>query len=141
MQNSQLKLTQISQFSSANVNANGRGKMQTVPAGTTVSIDLKMTDDCFITGGVLRTDAATFGDKATFQVIDIDNILGYGENKILGTYLTDWYMRSDAQQQLDENLYYPAKILANLYLRVIYASVGNTDVQVAVNYRLHKALY
>jgi hypothetical protein len=141
MINSTLKITQLEQFSSINVNGNNQGVIATATAGTTTNIDLKLVDDCFITGGVLRTNAATFGDHATFQVIDIDNILGYGANTILGQYNTNWYMCSDRQTQVDENSPYPAKILANLYLRVKYTSIGSTDVIVCLNYRLHKALY
>lgn len=141
MVNSTLKLTQTSQFASDNVNSNDQGTIVTATAGTTTNIDLKLTDDNFITGGVLRTEQATFGDSATFQVIDIDNVLGYGAGVVLGQYVTNWYMRSDEQEQINETIPYPAKIYAGLYLRVKYTSIGTSDTQVAVMYRLHKILY
>lgn len=141
MQNSALKITQVSQFSSANVNSGSQGIAGIAAKGVSSNIDLKLTDDCFITGGVLRTQGSEFGDKASFQVVDKDNILGLGAETVLAQYFTNWYMRSDSQEQIDENIPYPAKIPANLYLRVVYHSVGCLDVMVAVNYRLHKALY
>lgn len=141
MQNSTLKLTQVEQFTSNNVNSNSQGTLGTAIAGTTTNIDYKLLDDCFITGGMLRTIGQIFGDSVTFQVVDVDNILGYGAGLVLGQYITSWYLRSDAEEQVNESTTYPAKILTGLYLRVIYVSTGSTDVQVSVNYRLHKALY
>lgn len=141
MQNSTLKLSQLSQFSSSNVNSCTQGVLGMAIAGNSTNIDFKLTDDCFITGGVLITNGSTFGDKATFQVVDKDNVLGYGANTILGQYCTDWYMCADRQLQLDENIPYPAKIFANLYLRIIYTSIGTTDIELAINYKLHKVLY
>lgn len=140
MQGSKTKLYQISQFSSDLLNVNNKGITGIASAGTVTNIDLKLDDDNFITGGVLRTNTSTFGDHATFQVIDLDNVMGYGAGVILGQYCTDWYMRSDVQEQLNENTPYPAKIYAGLYLRLKYTSVGTTDVQVSVMYRLHKIL-
>jgi hypothetical protein len=141
MQNSTLKLSQLSHFASNNVNSNVQGISQIIPAGTTVNIDFRVTDDSFITGGILLTDKATFGDKATFQVIDIDNIIGYGNNVVLGQYITNFYMCSDKQEQINESMPYPAKIIHGLYLRIAYTSTGVEDVNVAIMYRLHKALY
>ena len=141
MINSTLKLSQLAHFASTNVNKNGQGVIFTALAGQTTNGDYKLVDDCFITGGILSTLTSTFGDSTTFQVIDIDNIMGYGANVVLGQYITNWYMRSDTQLQIDESIPYPAKIYTGLYLRVRYTSIGATDVQVIVNYRLHKALY
>lgn len=141
MINSVVKLPQLSQFDSTNVNAASRGTIATIPAGSTTNIDIKLLDDSFLTGGVLRAKGATFGDYATFQVVDVDNVLESGYGAILGEYVTNWYMRSDSQEQVNENTHYPAKIKANLYLRLIYVSIGVTNVDVAIMYRLHKALF
>ena len=141
MQNSTLKLSQLSHFASTNVNSDTQGKLQTIPAGTTVSIDFKIIDDSFISGGILLTKNAAFGDKASFQVVDVDNIIGYGNNVVLGQYITNWYMRSDSEMQINENMPYPAKIMSGLYLRIIYTSIGQTDVDIAIIYKLHKALF
>jgi len=141
MQGSTLRLTQISQFSSDNVNNNNQGILGTALAGQNTNIDLKLLDDCFLIGGILRTQTSSFGDYAVFQVIDIDNILGYGAGAVLGQYVNKWYMKSDEQEQLNETTTYPAKVLAGLYLRIVYTSIGLIDVKVAINYRLHKILY
>jgi hypothetical protein len=100
-----------------------------------------MTDDCFLTGGILRTNNAVFGDYCDMQVIDKDNVLGYGANVVLNQFVTKWYMRSDAQEQFEKSLPYPSKLLSGLYLRIVYHSIGSVDVDVAMNYELHRALY
>jgi hypothetical protein len=138
---STLKLPDLSHFSSTNVNSASQGLYAVAAVGAVTNIDLKLLDDCFLTGGVLRTEGSSFGDYATFQVVDVDNILGYGANTILGQYVTSWYMRSDAQEQVNENTPYPAKVIAGLYLRLVYTSMGSSAVNVAVMYRLHRALY
>lgn len=141
MINSQANLQQVTDFKSGNVNTDNQGLIGTATAGQTTNLDLKLVDDCFLTGGILRTNMANFGDYATFQVVDVDNILGYGAGTVLGQYCTNWYMRSDAQEQVNESTSYPAKIKAGLYLRLAYTSTGLSNVTVTVNYRLHKALY
>jgi hypothetical protein len=141
MINSTVKLPQLSHFASTNVNSASQGLRATAAFGTATNIDLLLTDDSFLTGGVLRTSGSAFGDHATFQVVDVDNIIGYGAGAVLGQYVTSWYMRSDAEEQVNENAAYPAKVIAGLYLRVVYTSVGTSDVDVAVMYRLHKALF
>jgi hypothetical protein len=140
MVNSTLKLTQINQFASDLVHANNQGVSGNATAGVVSSIDLKLTDDHFVTGGVLRTLNSAFGDSVTFQVVDVDNVIGYGAGTVLGQYATSVYMRSDSQEQINENIPYPAKIPAGLYLRIVYTSVGTTDVTVTMMYRLHKIL-
>jgi hypothetical protein len=141
MNNSILQLNRIEAFATDNVSVNNQGVLGTAIAGHVTNIDLKMLDDNFIIGGILHTLNTKFGDHVILQVIDIDNILGFGPNTVLGQYCTTWYLRDDQQEQLDENNPYPSKIAAGLYLRLIYTSTGETDVTVIINYRLHKALY
>jgi hypothetical protein len=143
MQNSTVKINRSELFSTDNVNFNAQSASGTVTAGTTGTIDLKMLDDNFITGGMLLTNGAVFGDHVSLQVIDIDNVLGLGANTVLGQYMSSWGVRSDVNDQLqfDENLLYPAKILYGLYLRAIFVSTGANNVSVTINYKLHKALY
>jgi hypothetical protein len=141
MNGSSLKLNRVEIFTSDNVNTNNQGIIGIAAAGQVTNIDLKMMDDNFITGGILRTFHSTFGDYIHLQVIDIDNVLGFGTNVVLGQYCTSWYLRDDAQEQFNETTSYPAKIVAGLYLRIVYHSIGQSDVVVTANYRLHKALY
>lgn len=141
MQNSTLVISQLEQLSSTHVNSAATGILGTALAGQTTALDLAITDDVFIVGGCLLASGATFGDYVRFQVVDKDNILGYGANLVLGQYINSWYLRSDSQLQINETMVYPAKVRAGLYLRAIYVSTGGSDVPFAINYRLHRALY
>jgi hypothetical protein len=140
MQNSILQIQQTTQLNSKNVNCDGRGAIGTVSAGTTGNVDYTLSDDCIITGGMLRSLNSAFGDSANFQIVDVNNVLGYGNNVVLNQFLTNWYMVADRQEQMNENFPYPAKIITGLVLRVVYTSTGTSDVTICANYRLHKIL-
>jgi hypothetical protein len=129
------------EYSAKDLNANFKGILFTATAGTTTTSDLLVSDDSLIDGAKLIVIGATIGDKGTLQVIDKDNVLGYGANTVLGQYVTDWYMNPNDSNQLDSKSAYPAKIFGGLYLRMIYTSVGPSDVNIILNYKLHKILW
>lgn len=133
--------THYDQYSSKDLNASFKGTKFVATAGQTTNNDLLISDDMLIDGGMLVALSSNLGDKVNLQVIDKDNILGYGANTVLGQYMTDWYMNPDTSTQINFQNTYPAKLYAGLYLRVIYVSTGQTDVDVLVNYRLHKVLW
>lgn len=142
MQNSTLQITSNSDFTNANVALNNQYTKGTVAAGSTQNIDYTLVDDCFITGGELITYGANFGDTVLFQVVDVNNILGKGENFVCNQY-DNKILKNDTynQQQSITKSLYPAKIIAGLTLRLVYSSTGLVPVQVGINYDLHKALY
>jgi len=141
MINSTLTINELSQFSANNVLGYYKGVTGIVVAGSTTNLDYLVNDDCFITGGIFLCEGHIFGDNVTLQVVDIDNIMGFGAGTVLGEYIKNWYLQSDVQLQFSENIHYPAKIKAGLYLRVIYASTGSNQIKASINYRLHKARY
>lgn len=108
---------------------------------TTTNIDLKITTEkTWINGGAILYKNAAWGDYITAQVVDKDNVLGYGSNVVLAEYITKRYIHPD--EHYDEiELPYAGEIPQNTYLRIKYTSVGtSTDVDVAANYFLHKVL-
>lgn len=93
----------------------------------------------YINGAVLITSSAVFGDYASASVVDVNNIMGYGANTVLATYVPKWYI--DPEKSMDVVTPYAGKLTAGLVLRIAYTSVSVlTDVGVAVNYRLHRPL-
>jgi hypothetical protein len=110
----------------------------TATAGTVTNIDYKLTEERYINGGQLILKDHVTGDKFTFQVIDIDNVMGYGANVVLDQFITDFYVSGQAETQAGLNLAYPAKIPANLYLRLKITSTGETNIAVRCNLFLHK---
>ncbi len=131
-----------SELGALNLLFDARGVKATASANNTTNIDMLVSDDSLITGVHLLVNNAAFGDKVTLQVVDKDNVLGLGAGTVLRQPATDWYIASDVQTQLAASSLYPAKIVAGLYLRVVYTSVALlTSPTVAINYHLHKVLY
>lgn len=128
-------------FNSSSVNFKATGVKGTCPFGTTYNLDYKLPYDCILTGGFLILKDHVYGDTVTQQVVDIDNVLGYGANVVLKEFVTDWNVAEDTQSQPMIVAGYPAKPFENLYLRVKYTSTGATDVKISVNYLLHKVLF
>lgn len=86
-------------------------------------------------GGALHAQNPDFGDYVTFQVIDIDNVLGYGANVVIKEYIVKAYLNNHGtfEDYDDAGAYLPV----GLYLRCIYHNVkteGSTKVK--INYLL-----
>ena len=119
-------------------NFRGKGISGTATAGTTTDIDYKLTEERYINGCQLILNSHALGDTVTFQVVDKDNVLGYGAGVVLQEFGTTWQVSEDERNQGVFKVEYPAKILANLYVRIKYTSQGLTNVNVACNLFLHK---
>lgn len=132
---------QLSQFTSKGVHFNGLHTVGTATAGTTTNIDLKLTDDHLITGAVFMRKAGVWGDTVKMQVVDVDNMLGYGAGTVLNQFI-DWVLPDApaAGMEITFQVPYPAKIITGLYLRVVYTSTGANDVGVGVDWVLHKVM-
>lgn len=101
----------------------------------TVNIDYKVTGLKTINGAELFIESPCFGDNVDFQVIDIDNILGYGAGVVLNQFGTHVGIAPSGEQKY---IYpYRSDLVANLYIRLIYHRVCNTDTRVFTNLILH----
>lgn len=105
---------------------------------SSTDIDFKITEERYINGGFLVLKDQSFGDTFTFQIVDIDNITGYGAGVILDQFITNYYVNVSSSMQNEILLDYPAKIIAGLYLRLKYNSVGTNNVAIGCNLYLHK---
>lgn len=104
----------------------------------TTYIDYKLTQDRYINGLDIILQNHSIDDTMDLQIIDVDNILGYGANTVLNEFATDWNVAADRQGQGQFSVSYSAKVLTNLYLRLVYVSTGQSNVKVKINYFLHK---
>ena len=130
-------------FSTPDFQFDGDAILATCTKNTSTNVDFKVgtagTGFHYINGAVAFTDKAVMGDYASSSIIDIDNILGYGANTVLSSYIAKWYINPN--MQLDISTPYAGKILNGLYIRTTYTSVGTVDdVKLAVNYRFHLPL-
>lgn len=133
--------TAADQYGSKDLNTSLQGVRFTAAPGVETVNDHLIADDHLVDGATLIALSAALGDTITCQVVDKDNNFGYGAGFVLGQYVTNWYMNPAESIQLNFKSSYPAKIYGGLYLRLKYLSVGNTAVEVIVNYTLHKVLW
>lgn len=129
------------QFGAKDLNAALQGSRFTAAPGVETVNDYFIADDHLVDGAVLIALSSSLGDTVSCQVVDVNNVLGYGAGVVLGQYVTSWYMNPQASVQLNFKSSYPAKIYGGLFLRLKYNSVGNTPVEIIVNYILHKVLW
>ena len=114
----------------------GTSFIDTVAADSTKSIDYKITEERYINGGKLIVKNMGDDDKITFQVVDKDNIIGLGANVVLDEFIKDFYL--PINESLNVQLDYPAKIIAGLYLRLIYTNTNTSQAAtVKCNLYLH----
>lgn len=117
----------------------GTGIKGTATKNSVTNHDYELTEDRFLNGVELFLQDQEWSDDVKLQVIDIDNILGYGANTVLDEFGTDWNIATDQERQGPYILPYPALILKDLYIRIKYNSTGTTnDVKLKINLFLHK---
>lgn len=132
--------TRNDDFDSKSLQFNATGNHGTAAHGTATNIDFLVSQDMIMTGGTLILKGQCFGDTVDQQVVDVDGVY-YPAGTVLRQFVTDWNVADDVQIQGGIVVAgYPAKILSGLYIRLIYHSTCGTDVNVAVNYLLHKVL-
>lgn len=142
MQGSKYQPSKQSEFSAKDLNLDFKGTAFTIPKTTVTNCDALITDDSIIDGGRVIAAGVAQGDYVACQVVDKDNVLGYGAGAVLNQFVTQWYLAPGAAVAWDFTATYPAKLYAGLYVRVIYTSVGTVDdVWMAVNLKLHKILW
>ena len=140
--NTVYKVSNRNDYSSVDLNLNYQGQIYNLYEGSPANCDFVLSDDCIIDGMKVSVIGGLYGDKISFQVIDKDNVLGYGANLVLGQFVTNWYIDPSSTLQSDATAVYPAKVKAGLYLRIIYYPTAVSLVRVMiVNYKLHKILW
>jgi hypothetical protein len=108
-----------------------KGVSGTAVAGTTTNIDHVLSEERWIDGVELSQVGAAVGDTVNFQVVHPT----YG---VVDEFGASWNIDSASCKQGAVVISYPAKLLAGLTIRCAYTSVGEADVWVGVNLRLHK---
>ena len=107
----------------------------TAAFGTTTDFYLKFTTNMYLSGGGFWCGStAVSGDYVTVQIVDKDNILGYGAGLVLATFIdTDFCWPNKTWEVLTND----AKLVPpGIYLRMRYVSIGSSDVDVVGWYSL-----
>jgi hypothetical protein len=116
----------------------GQGFAFTATAGTSTDHDYKITEARLLEVPIILAKNHAWGDYIRFQIVDVDNVIGYGAGVVLDEFATTWYLDPDLCSQPRPDVWYSAEVIANLYIRVKYTSVGATDVEVKINLCNHK---
>lgn len=108
--------------------------------GASTNFDLALNDDSLIDGSWVYISGGKIGDTIKFQVVDVNNVLGYGAGTVLDQFL-EWGAPPEANMLI--SLVYPGKIPGGVFIRVIYASTaeeGDNTPYIIVNFFKHKVL-
>lgn len=125
-----LELKKLDDFDAYRVNFKGFGFNGVGIAGQTTNIDFLVTDERLIYGGQATLKNHTMGDSISMQIV----YKSQGDpDMVLGEFITDWQIADDKQQQDPIMVTYPTKVSAGLYFRIIYKSIGGTNVDVCIN--------
>jgi len=118
----------------------GDGVSGTATKNTTTNIDYIVGESgLYISGAEFIYKDSVWGDYVECQIIDVDNVLGYGANTVLTQYVKKWYLDPNTTKLILESPY--AGALPNgVYVRIKYHSVGTEiDPSIMINYFLHDA--
>jgi len=114
----------------------------TITAGQSLTMDHKMeqlqwplgTNATSIFNGVqYYAQNAAVGDHMTFQIVDVDGIV-YPANTVLEEFGNAFYV---APNTLEDIILYESTIVPNMYVRIIYTSIGGTNVDFICNLFRH----
>lgn len=106
----------------------------TATKNTTTSIDYLLEGSWIIYGAELLYKDAAWGDYIAFQVVDKDNVLGFGANTVLNEWIEKWYIDPlSSRWRVTSEL--GSTIPEGVYIRLKYTSMSaTTDVGLAVNF-------
>lgn len=111
--------------------------VEVCPAGEARSVLYQVTKKMYVNGGRLVTDGnSVFGDWVEFQIVDHDNLLGYGVDTVLANWIPKWLVSWKASTETIQTPYAGSPPVG-MYFRMTYHSVGNVDVHFSVNYMMH----
>jgi len=117
------------------------GYRATAAAGATSNLDFAVgVEDRHISGINLLLVNHHDEDTIGFQIVDKDNVIGYGAGAVLKVFGIDWNVDHTKSDQGRDVFNFVARIYAGLYIRVVYNSKGSTNVVVKLNALLHKKI-
>lgn len=141
----------VEQYTSKALHLNGRAIRLTAAARSVLesekvtSVDLKITDDMVMNGGIFICSGYAIEDGFTVQVVDVDGVFPnpatpgtpFPAGTVLLTPYDDWAPYSFIQVSNP----YPTKLYANLYIRLSYRNTQLTPVKAVFNIPFNKILF
>ena len=112
----------------------GTGGISSIVSGVN-NVDVLISEDRSISGAEVWTDSTNYGEYLSFQIIDIDNVLGGGANDIVDSFGDDWQIHPGGPTKAFPG--YVGNIPAGLYVRM-KVNVQSTS-KFYYNLYLHKS--
>jgi len=129
-------------FLPTSVKLAGFGFKFTATKNSTTYGQCALPQDLRFRGGTLITKGNVMGDVAKLEVVDVDNILGYGAGFIVANYFENWNIEEKETGKGREEIVEPTmgdNVPEGLYMRLTYTSVGTeNDVAVGMNMRAYR---
>ncbi len=129
--------TSIADFVSTAVQPSANGVIGTINKGETGYVEYQLTDDCFMSGFRILVKNGLITDTMGVQIRAANDTL-------LLVAVCNWNPVEDKQDQGFFTTHEVQKILAGMKIRVTYnstATILGSNVTLAANFLLHKALY
>lgn len=106
----------------------------TIASGQTKNIDWKIEQlqynavnkPSYMTGIKYGVSGGNFGDKVDFQIVDKDDILGYGPNTVLDQFGDNVFVFANEVSEMREH---KADLITNLYIRAVYKNIGPNEAK------------
>lgn len=111
-----------------------KGFRYTVQANHTNEYSEKFNKDLYLFGGRYQITSFNEGDYLEFEVVDLDNVLGYGAGVVLSRYIETEHIETTnaVEIKLDDAALLPVGV----YIRARLVSVGAAAGQLKVKYYL-----
>ena len=109
-----------------------RGIYFDAAANSNTTNDYELDVSLSLRGAIIYLEGGQIGDWVESFIIDIDNILGYGANFILSTYVKKFYAIPGQSLELI-NPIASNLIPSGLYLRNVYHNTGNANAKCIIN--------
>lgn len=127
----------VDSFTADQVNVRMEGLSCTVAASGVSNNDFQFAETRLINEGSLLINGGKQGDTIGLQVVDKDNVLGYGVGAVLNTFAKDLGVNPGQVFQMHYKIPYVAKLYNFLYVRIVYSATDADTRYVTLNLISH----
>ena len=129
-----------SELNQNNLIKNCQGTKGIMAAGAMTNLDYLIADDALVTGFRFLFGGGVYGDTLTGQSVDVSGDFTGTPGEILSQFFTNLNITPNQLAPECMMTIYPSKVFVGITLRMIYNSVGTSDVSGWANYDLEKIL-
>jgi hypothetical protein len=115
---------------------NLRGMYFTATAGEDTVYNYDIAEKLFLRGAKLLIDGCSFFDSLSLELVDHQNLLGYGAGFVLSKYASNYPVHQG--MELFDNERLTELDLNGFRFKLTYKSLGSVDVKVALGLRGYK---